>query len=500
MDEANVDAPGGGAIPVESIVFIRESGQMGQGRAGYAIFGLQELVAGESEDAGQQQHQQQQPRYKLLREHVPDVPQALLDQLLVTATPEHLRSHGQQRKVQVVVSTRSGTGLAEEFERNVLYKLLWELGLHESKDRSKVSEGGPNADFYHLENTSKPDSIRTLGVSLNKAVENTVVLLSGDGGVVELLNAIETNPPGDATNSPNTPLIAVLPLGTGNALFNSLHKKTISASQGAVTPLVQALRTLFRGKDAPLPCFRAEFSAGSHIVHGTDRGDSVDRLYGAIVASYGFHSQLVWESDTPEYRKHGDKRFQMVAGELLREAHGYRAVVEFLSPAGAGSGSQASSITATRIDRDRHAYILATMVSNLEQTFTISPHSRPLDNKIRLVHFGIGAGPGQGQRIMDVMMKAYDGGKHIGMRWTDDGADASNDSGQQQKPQPAEHAVGYDEVQGAVRITIQEADARWRKVCIDGTIVEVPEGGSMTVHRETAGRMRILVDPAALDP
>ncbi len=85
--------------------------------------------------------------------------------------------------------------------------------------------------------------------------------------------------------------------------------------------LVLGLRTLFRGTAAPLPTFRATFSPGSRLVSYDSPSDpaAVDHLLGAIVASYGFHAQLVWESDTPEYRRHGDKRFGMVAQELAQD-------------------------------------------------------------------------------------------------------------------------------------------------------------------------------------
>ncbi|KAH7031135.1 ATP-NAD kinase-like domain-containing protein [Microdochium trichocladiopsis] len=482
----------GSTIPVESIIYIRRRQPEQQDPAGYDVYGLEE-VAKAAGEAGQQQ-----TGYRLLHEQLTSVPQTWIDELLVSEIPAYLRSERRDRQVHVVVSTKSGTGRASDFERNVLHKIFHELGLRETDDSGHGSETASEeskTSYYHVENTSGPQSIGAFGSSLGSSGKHTIVLLSGDGGVVELLNAIDTRQEADheaggSQPEPRQPLIAVLPLGTGNALFNSLHKQTVSGTP-AVSPLVQGLRTLLRGKDAPLPCFRAEFSQGSHLVHGSDRGELVSKLYGAIVASYGFHSQLVWESDTEEYRKHGDKRFQMVAGELLKEAHGYQATVELLS----STSSDGRPGSATKIDRDRHAYILATMVSNLERTFTISPHSKPLDNTLRLVHFGIGNGPEQGKRIMDVMMKAYDDGKHIGMRWTDaDEAAEGGDGGSGQ-----EYAVGYDEVPTAVKITTHESDDRWRKVCIDGTIVEIPEGGSMTVSRETAGRLRILVDPAALE-
>jgi diacylglycerol kinase family enzyme len=270
--------------------------------------------------------------------------------------------------------------------------------------------------------------------------------------------------------------MAVLPLGTGNALFHSMHKPLYSDI--GPTPLVHGLRTLFQGAPADLPVFRASFSPGSRIVTFADKRNtssqtdgeanfskeetSVSHLNGAIVASYGFHASIVYESDTPEHRVHGDKRFGMVAAELLKESHPYAAQVSIRRP---GSSSFEA------IPRDTHAYVLATLVSNLERTFTISPDSKPLQGHLRLVHFG----PIGGERTMGVMMKAYDAGKHIDMEWEDG------------------EKVGYDQVD-EVRVIIQEDAERWRKVCIDGTIVEIPKGGQMSVSMLERGPLRILAD------
>jgi hypothetical protein len=61
------------------------------------------------------------------------------------------------------------------------------------------------------------------------------------------------------------------------------------------------------------------------------------------------------------------------------------------------------------------------------------------------------------------MTLAYDGGKHI----TGD-----------------EKLVGYEDVD-SLRIDFQEdgEDGKWRRVCIDGSIVKIEEGGWMEVDR-----------------
>lgn len=397
----------------------------------------------------QQESQDGEEPFQLLSFLALSLPQSLLDQFLVNDLPDSLRT-GTSSSLDVLVSVRSGTGLAEKFFHSVLQPLLAVLGLKDQEDHG-TEDGCYTATLTKDANTVKEfakTKIETRSSSESDTEKSkTIVLLSGDGGLVDLLNGIHP--------SASLPTIALIPLGTGNALFHSLHMPHYTTSQDSPSHLVLALRALLKGRAAPLPTFQASFSSGAHLVDN-DAPDSlglpVSELSGAIVASYGFHSQLVWESDTPAYRKHGDQRFGMVAGELLKEPHSYRASVE--TPEGR-IGSEEVPFN----------YVLATMVSNLEKTFTISPASQPLDGQLRLVHFA-GA---TGQRTMEIMHAAYGGGKHVDME-----------------------DVGYQAVE-EVKVTTAEEDARWRKVCIDGTIVELPQHGTMLVKKSPAPRLKVLV-------
>ncbi|RYO91063.1 hypothetical protein DL762_002359 [Monosporascus cannonballus] len=462
-----------GSIKTEEAVFIRKRTE---NSGGYDVFSLEENV----EDG--------RPAFNLARIQTTDVAPDLLNGLLVEQVPEYLRS-SPSRKLHVLVSTGAGTGCALAFYEDALRPLLDALGFASSEGGngpSAQAESDNRGNRYNLVITKDAQSIRRFVQDLNEdapeqeAIEtdHTVILLSGDGGIVELLNGKAPTDGGSRTQI-RTPLVAVLPLGTGNALFSSLHKpvKAAGGPTARSSGLVQGLRTLLTGTAAQLPSFGAAFSPGSRLItymsadgeeadKAEERADAVSHLRGAIVASYGFHSQLVWESDTPACRAHGAKRFGMVAQELLRESHAYSAEVEITRP-----GKKERE----RVERDRHAYVLATLVSNLEETFTISPASRPLDGRLRLVHFGdVG-----GQRTMDIMTRAYDGGKHVDMAGEGGGG--------------PEERVGYDEI-AEVRVTTLERDPRWRKVCVDGTIVEIPQGGSMTVTMEEEAHLRILVD------
>jgi diacylglycerol kinase family enzyme len=212
---------------------------------------------------------------------------------------------------------------------------------------------------------------------------------------------------------------------------------------------VQSLRTLFHGTAKPLPAFKASFSPGACLL--TDEGQTATQLnggglYGAVVASYGLHATLVADSDTIEYRKHGNKRFELVAKDLLFPAdgsapHAYQARVV---------------LDRKEIERKEHGYVLATLVSNLENTFTISPASTPLDGKLKVVHFAARGGI----ETMEIMKAAYNCGKHTEMK-----------------------EVGYEGVT-KLRIEVNENGPgfKWRRFCIDGLIVRVEEGGWMEVE------------------
>lgn len=460
----------------QNLVFVLDLSQSPGPKTGYIIA----ILVEDSESP--------EERFRLLLLSADTIPDELR-QHRISGLPSYLRPVKGKHVVDIIVSTKSGVGLSLQFWQSVLQPLWSVIEEHSSEAADRES--------LNVLITQDAQSVREFARKLDSegkstsesAQSRTIVLLSGDGGIVDLINGSSHDEP--SSSEQRQLLLALLPLGTGNALFHSLHKP-LWASEGGkiedVSPLVLGLRTLFNGVSANLPLFRASFSSGSRIVkftptsgkaseddapinalHLAKEETQVSHLYGAVVASYGFHSSIVYESDTPEYRIHGDKRFGMVAQELLRESHPYSAQVDIRHP------SPSSASHWETIPGDKHAYVLVTPLSNLERAFTISPASKPLDGKLRLVHFGTVGG----ERTMDVMMKAYDGGKHIGTKW-DDG-----------------HEVRYEEVD-EVRVTILEEDERWRKVCIDGTIVDIPKGGQLSVRKEEKSGFQVLVDSQVL--
>jgi len=421
---------------------------------GHNIFSL---AATEAADTAGDSSPKQFP-FDLRQTSAANLSQEFLDAHLLQSLPSQLSPADSD--IHVVISTLSGTGLAPPFFDSILQQVLAAVGLKPSD--------------YNVFRTESTESVSEFARSVllggaNKGLKQTCLMLSGDGGIVDAINGLLKSR--ERSSNYIKPTLSQFPLGTGNALFHSLHKDSSISSI-----YVQGLRTLLHGTPKPLPSFRATFSSGARIL--SNEGRTANRisngaLYGAVVASYGLHATLVADSDTTEYRKHGDKRFGLAANDLLfpqdgEPPHAYKADVTLFK---AGGKQEA-------ISRKEHGYVLATLVSNLEKAFTISPSSRPLDGQLRVVHFGATSG----QQAMEIMKKAYDSGRHVGFEW---------------EGEAGKEKVGYEDIDG-IKINFREEgdDWKWRRCCIDGLIVGVEEGGWMEVNRVEPGSeaVNVLVD------
>lgn len=98
---------------------------------------------------------------------------------------------------------------------------------------------------------------------------------------------------------------------------------------------------------------------------------------------------------------------------------------------------------------EEHTYLLLSHVSHLEPTFPIAPNQSPLDSTVTVVEIG----PMSGEGLMDVMQAVYKNSMHLGMA-----------------------GVRFMEGLNDVSFTVQEEDARWRRICIDGDIITVDKG------------------------
>ncbi|KAL4975512.1 ATP-NAD kinase-like domain-containing protein [Aspergillus desertorum] len=326
------------------------------------------------------------------------LPTVLFDHL-VTEIPGHLNN-----KCHVVISTASGTGTARVLFGIVQQLLAW-IGLNQ----------------YEVHETQSPQTITELCHSLfipqaEAGVPQTVILLSGDGGLCDIIDAFHGTPKDIQT----VPDIALIPAGTGNAMASSLglmaHPKT-------------ALFALLHGKPVPLPVFVATFSNGARYIQ------DVDSRVSKMAAK-----ELLFPSDGSE-------------------AHKYNGTITLLKR----DGHQCIEHEVV-LEHKEHAYVLATLVSNLEKDFKISPHSVALDGSLRVIYFG----PMPSQRVMQLLSAAYQDGQHV-----------------------QDDDVMYSEIEG-LRIDFHEVDEKWRRVCIDGRVVVVEEEGWMNVHKESRSLVNLL--------
>ena len=389
-----------------------------------------------------------------LRQHWISQPPADLSELIFDKGEcSFFKGEGGDRKdpeLSIIVSTKSGTCQAEAFFYHVVKDLLAAIG---------ISESTYKVYFTNTERWISDFAAQTICSTANRGIAQSIILLSGDGGIVDILNGLYT---GHQTRGYVKPRIGLIALGTGNALANS---------SGINTGNTKGLSTILHGSPRNIPTFICKCSPGSVLL--VDEGRRTEELcvdkngfgviHGAVVASWCLHATLVADSDTAEYRKFGSERFSMVANELLSPSDG--------SPPHKWKGTitahhrSASGEIESRVwDRKEHMYILATLVSNLEATLKISPESRPLDGQLRLVDFP----PLPAADVKSIFGMAFNGGKHV------------------------QHgAVGYTPIE-ALRIDFEESDSNWQRICVDGKIIRIPEGGSVEIrleHREVADLM-----------
>ncbi|KAL8826878.1 MAG: hypothetical protein Q9191_003529 [Dirinaria sp. TL-2023a] len=233
------------------------------------------------------------------------LPASFLEKHLGLSKPPflHWPSTDGKPNFHIVISVRSGLGEAEHFFAGVVRPALTAYGIQESQ--------------YNIVTTVSEKSVTELArqVILPRAragIQQTILLLSGDGGIVDLVNVLQPHDPGSGEEGPFVrPLIGLVALGTGNALANST---------GINSDATRGLRHFFRGEPQSLPTYVATFSAGSELLvnegRDTEPLDTEDEdgnvmIHGAVVCSWGLHASLVADSDTTEYRKFGSDRFQM---------------------------------------------------------------------------------------------------------------------------------------------------------------------------------------------
>lgn len=120
-----------------------------------------------------------EPPFTLQSTPATNLPSEFLSRHLLQVLPDHLDL--KSTDIYVLISTRSGTGLALDFFNNVLQPLLKAIGLPDSAYTAIQTENAESVKkFAHS----------TLLVGAHTDRKQTVLLLSGDGGTVDTVNGL----------------------------------------------------------------------------------------------------------------------------------------------------------------------------------------------------------------------------------------------------------------------------------------------------------------------
>jgi len=352
------------------------------------------------------------PSTELIQTPITRPPKALLDRLLLRGLPAHLSPEAVD--TTILVSTASGGRTATSFYEKIIAPLCTALDFAPEIVRT-TSSASVGETVVRLSQRQRPQ---------------TLILLAGDTVVYEAVNAI---PQISSTRL----TLATLPQGTGNGLATSYH-----TARG-----IPPLYALLFGSPKPLPVYTAAFSPGAKWMNGGD----ADTAKGVVVASWGFHAALVADAEFLRGEGVGVERFHTTAQENLKPPlHRFCGELSYRLRGGEWK----------MLPREEHFYVLASLCSNLDEKFRISPASVPGAEVMRLVYF---ADVEKREEVMEIMIAAYNGGSHM-----------------------EDPRVWYEEVEG-IKIKMCESEERWRRVCLDGAIVVLPEGGSVEVTMGAGG-------------
>lgn len=145
--------------------------------------------------------------------HATTIPQPLIEDFRPAEKNPWLfptYANATQIDTHVIISTGSGTSLASSVWSQLVKPLL-------------ECNGFIEGDHYALHFTTSETSISELTENVvlphaNKGLATSILLLSGDGGIVDIVNTLLS---AEITKSYKKPTITLSPLGTGNAMANS---------------------------------------------------------------------------------------------------------------------------------------------------------------------------------------------------------------------------------------------------------------------------------------
>lgn len=292
--------------------------------------------------------------------------------------------------IHIIESLNAGKNDASaSFYLLVLKKLYAKLGVHHSHLQTESTNSIPNfAKSFNNNSTASSISEKYL-----------FIFLSGDTSIFEFINSFYFQFP----NTNEIPHITILPFpqGTGNALCHSLkiHDNLIG------------IKKLFQLNEVHLPLYQFQTSNKLESVNSSlSSFINNESILFMIVASWGLHSTLVYESDKPEMRsQYGSERFRIAAAKILESSPVFKSQLidndKYLS---FNKSANSWELSSSPIKQDISYFLLAA-VSNFEETFKISPSSILKMDELHAVAIPYSSSA----TIMSLMNDAYNNGSHI---------------------------------------------------------------------------------------
>ncbi|CCH43821.1 putative lipid kinase [Wickerhamomyces ciferrii] len=210
--------------------------------------------------------------------------------------------------------------------------------------------------------TTSSDSITDFAKTLDLTKEHTILLISGDTSIIELINGLpkEQGPDKHDLN------LILIPLGTGNALVSS----------AGVFSEVDAIKNIFSHDKSSFPLYEAQFPQDSYAPYLNNR--PIDKVIFSIVISWGCHAQMVYRAEAPELRPLGVERFKIAAAEMFKGKLDYNCDIVILE------GGQEKRFTESTI----HKYSSILAVPRLEKNYNVSPDSQLKKSELHVLEFG----------------------------------------------------------------------------------------------------------------
>ncbi|KAH9946412.1 ATP-NAD kinase-like domain-containing protein [Epithele typhae] len=320
----------------------------------------------------------------------------------------------------------------------------------------------------------------------------SVVLGSGDGTLHELINVLHKSAGGSALPRIN---VALVPCGTANALYAALFPP--SPDDDPVQYRLRSVQQLLAPapRTIPLNLAVADIAPGPVATPGVPRG-ARQAAISAVVASTALHAAILHDSEALRATDPSMERFKTAARQNV--TRWYAAHVKLYPRDGAGVVEVYDPATGTFVPHEESsedepivdvggpfAYFLSTVnVDRLEPAFRITPRGKDVlgekttaaldlvmirpfrDPSVDMDSEEVRAAFAQKQ--MTVVGGAYQDGKHIDMRYDDDGKIVSEGTG----PTVVEYIRC-----GRWVWEPDDIDERAHFVCTDGDILLIPKGG-----------------------